>query len=297
VAGLTQSAINPNETFLYEFTVRDAGSFMYHPHADEMTQMALGMNGFIVVHPKAPRGPVVDRDFALMTHEWLVRPGTSRPDPSAMADFNVLTFNSKAFPATAPLVMGVGERVRIRVGNLSPMDHHPIHLHGVHAELTWTDGGEVPPSARHPETTFLVPVGTVRVFEFIPTEPGDWAMHCHMTHHVMNQMGHGSQVMLGADAQRIDRRVRALVPGYMTMGHNGMGAMGEMGMPMPPNSIPMVGGQGPFGSIDMGGMFTVLKVRAQPEKEDGTGWYAHPKGTVATVASRERLLADGIVIP
>ncbi len=294
VSGLTQKPIEPGETFLYEFAFKNAGTFMYHPHFDEMTQMALGMNGMIVIHPKAPRGPRVARDFVLMAHEWLIHPGTARPDPNAMADFNVLTFNSKAFPATAPLVMGLGERVRIRIGNLSPMDHHPIHLHGLSAELTWTDGGEVPLSARHPETTFLVPVGSVRVFEFVTTEPGDWAMHCHMTHHVMNQMGHGFPVMVGADARRIDRRVQALVPDYMTMGQDGMGAMSEMGMKMPDNSIPMMGGKGPFASIDMGGMFTVLKVRARPDEEDGSGWYQHPKGTVASLASAERLAADGI---
>ncbi|MDP3155572.1 MAG: copper oxidase [Archangium sp.] len=294
VSGLTQKPIEPGETFLYEFTFKDAGTFMYHPHFDEMTQMALGMNGMIVVHPKSPRGPRVDRDFVLMAHEWLIHPGAARPDPNAMADFNVLTFNSKAFPATAPLVMGVGERVRVRIGNLSPMDHHPIHLHGLSAELTWTDGGEVPSSARHPETTFLVPVGSVRVFEFVPREAGDWAMHCHMTHHVMNQMGHGFPVMVGADARRIDRRVQALVPCYMTMGQDGMGAMSAMNMKMPTNSIPMVGGKGPFASIDMGGMFTVLKVRAKPDQEDGSGWYEHPKGTVADVAPADRLRADGI---
>jgi len=296
VSGLNQRPIPPGETFVYEFTFKDAGTFMYHPHYDEMTQMALGMNGMIVVHPRTPRGRPVDRDFVLMAHEWRIEPGAARPDPNAMDDFNVLTFNSRAFPGTAPLVMGVGERVRIRIGNLSPMDHHPIHLHGVNAELTWTDGGEVPPSARHPETTFLVPVGSVRVFEFTPTEPGDWAMHCHMTHHVMNQMGHGFPVMVGADAQRIDRRVQGLVPSYMTMGHDGMGTMSEMSMPVPPNSIPMRGGAGPFGSVDMGGMFTLLKVRERPEEEDGTGWYVHPKGTVAEAASAERMKADGIAL-
>ena len=296
VSGLTQKPIKPNETFLYEFTFKNAGTFMYHPHYDEMTQMALGMMGMIVVHPRAPKGPRVARDFALMSHEWKIEPGAARPDPNAMNDFNLLTFNSKAFPGTAPLVMGVGERVRVRIGNLSPMDHHPIHLHGVSAELTWTDGGEVPLSARHPETTFLVPVGSVRVFEFVATEPGDWAMHCHMTHHVMNQMGHGFPVMVGADAARIDRRVKALVPGYMTMGHDGMGAMSEMQMPAPTNSIPMRGGIGPFASIDMGGMFTVLKVRARPDEADPAGWYEHPAGTVADLASPAQLAADGIEV-
>jgi hypothetical protein len=211
-----------------------------------------------------------------------------------MSDFNLLTFNSKAFPATEPLVIGTGERVRIRLGNLSPMDHHPIHLHGLAFELTATDGGYVPESARYPETTVLVPVGSTRVIEFTPTEPGDWAMHCHMTHHVMNQMGHAGPFMVGADARRIDPRVQALIPGYMTMGQDGMGGMEEMGMPVPANSIPMKGGKGPFGAIDMGGMFTVLKVRDNPAAEDGTGWYQHPRGTVAEQAEPARMTADGI---
>lgn len=294
VAGLTQKRIEPGETFLYEFAPDRAGTFMYHPHYDEMTQMALGMAGMIVVHPRNPRGPRVDRDFALMTHEWMLRPGARRPDPNAMADFNILTFNSKVFPATDPLVVGKGERVRIRFGNLSAMDHHPIHFHGVTFEMTGTDGGETPLSARHPETTVLVPVGTTRTIELVAGEPGDWAMHCHMTHHVMTQMGHGSGVMVGADARKIDERVQKLVPDYMTMGHTGMGEMAEMGMPGPKNSTPMAGGPGPFGYIDMGGMFTVLKVRDDASKEDGKGWYSHPKGTVAAVADPERMKRDGI---
>lgn len=294
VAGVTQPAIKSGETFKYEFTFTRAGTYMYHPHFDEMTQMALGMLGMIVVHPRAPTGPRVDRDFVLMTHEWKIKVGTRRPDPTAMFDFNVLTFNSRAFPGTEPLVVGRGERVRMRFGNLSAMDHHPIHLHGHYFKVVATDGGPIPESAQWPQTTVLVPVGTTRTIEFIAEAPGDWPMHCHMTHHVMNQMGHDVPVTIGTDAKRIDRRVRSLVPDYMTMGESGMGNMAEMGMSVPHNSIPMVGGQGPFGMIDMGGMFTLLKVRDNPDAEDGSGWYRHPEGTVAAVASETDLAADGI---
>jgi FtsP/CotA-like multicopper oxidase with cupredoxin domain len=292
VSGLTQRPIQPGETFKYEFVLDRPGTFMYHPHFDEMTQMALGMMGMIVVHPKRPRGPRVDRDFVLMTHEWKMKAGSRRPDPNAMSDFNLLTFNSKAFPGTEPLVVRKGERVRIRLGNLSAMDHHPIHFHGIFFEMTGTDGGWVPPQARHPETTILVPVGTTRDIEFVAGEPGDWAMHCHMTHHVMTQMGHGGPVMVGADAQRIDRRVQAVVPEYMTMGHDGMGSMGTMDMPMPRNSQPMRATPGPFGHIDMGGMFTILKVRAGGD--DADGWFRHPEGTVSVAADPAELRRDGI---
>jgi FtsP/CotA-like multicopper oxidase with cupredoxin domain len=292
VAGLTQRRIEPGETFKYEFTFTRAGTYMYHPHYDEMTQMAMGMVGMIVVHPRNPRIRV-DRDFVLMTHEWKIKVGTRKPDPTAMLDFNVLTFNSRAFPGTEPLVIGRNERVRIRLGNLSAMDHHPIHMHGHYFKLVATDGGDIPESAQFPEATVLVPTGSTRTIEFIADAPGDWAMHCHMTHHTMNQMGHDIPVTIGADGRRIDRRVSSIVPEYMTMGHTGMGGMSEMKMPIPENSVPMHGGPGPFGMIDMGGMFTLLKVRDNPDA-DGDAWYAHPEGTVATLANPTDLKADGI---
>jgi hypothetical protein len=211
-----------------------------------------------------------------------------------MTDFNVLTFNGKAFPATEPLVVGLGERVRIRFGNLSPMDHHPIHIHGVHFAVTATDGGYIRESAQWPENTVIVPVGATRVIEFTPTVPGDWAMHCHMTHHVMMQMGHGFPNMIGADTSALDRRMSRVLPEYMTMGTSGMGGMGEMTMAMPPNSLPMRGGSGPFSYIDMGGMFTVLKVRERADGADPNSWYENPPGSVARRAEASSLARDGI---
>jgi manganese oxidase len=294
VAGLNQRPIGVGETFVYEFTVRYPGTFMYHPHFDEMTQIALGMTGMFIVHPRRPVGPRVDRDFVLMAHEWRLDVGARRPDPTEMNDFNLLTFNSKAFPGTAPLLVGKGERVRIRLGNLGPMDHHPIHLHGLSFKVTQTDGGYVPAAAQRPETTVLVPVGATRVIEFVPEEAGDWAMHCHMTHHVMTQMGHGLPPLTGADTTRLDQRMSRVLPAYMSMGTRGMGNMAEMDMPIPKNSLPMRGAPGPFSYIDMGGMFTVLKVREDPDTADPSGWYQHPAGSVAGPADPERMKADGI---
>lgn len=294
VGGLTQAPIPVGKTFVYEFTVNQAGTFMYHSHFDEMTQIALGMVGMFVVHPKRPVGPRVDRDFVLMTHEWRLDVGAKRPNPLEMTDWNLLTLNSKAFPGTQPLLMKTGERIRIRLGNLGPMDHHPIHLHGLNFVLTQTDGGFVPRSAQYPQTTVLVPVGTTRVIEFVPSEPGDWALHCHMTHHMMTQMGHDIPNMVGVETRELDERMRRVLPEYMTMGTTGMGGMGEMKMPIPNNSLPMRGAPGPFGYIDMGGMFTILKVRDDPSAPDAMGWYKHPEGTVARVADAAQLAADGI---
>lgn len=302
VAGLTQKPIRTGETFKYEFTLEQAGTFMYHPHYDEMTQMALGMMGMIVVHPKSSSSgsssaaeTPVDRDYCYLLSEWSITPGARRPNPMAMAEFNVLTLNSKAFPGTSPLVVNKGDRVRLRIGNLSAMSHHAMHLHAFPTTLVGTDGGVVPPSARHPETTWLVPTGTVRVLEFVADIEGDWAFHCHMTHHAMNQMGHGIPSIIGADIDDVAARLRRQHPSTMLMGEAGMGGMMhmyKMGMKMPENSVPMLGADGPFDFVEMGGMFTIVKVRS-PDKRDDV-WHTHTPGTVASRVTDDELARDGI---
>jgi FtsP/CotA-like multicopper oxidase with cupredoxin domain len=283
VGGLTQPHIGSGETWVYEFTLRQNGTFMYHPHADEMLQLAVGMMGFFIIQPKKPESPRVDRDFAIMLHEWAVHPGTYRPDPSVMTDFNMFTFNSKVFPAIDHLVVKTGDRVRIRIGNLS-MDEHPIHIHGHNFWITRTDGGKIPKTGHWPETTVLVPVGSTRDVEFIADAPGDWALHCHKSHHTMNAMAHDIPNTLGVDQKDVEDKIRKLLPGYMAMGEKGMAEMQPMAdhMPGPKNTLPMMMGKGPFGNIEMGGMFTVVKVRDNlPAYDKDPGWYKHPKGTVA----------------
>lgn len=280
VGGLNQKQIKPGETYAYEFTLRQHGTQMYHPHADEMVQMAMGMEGFFVIHPKEPEQPRIDRDFCIFLQEWFVEPGTSTPNPNIMTDFNIFTFNSRAFPGTAPLVARLGDRVRIRIANLS-MDSHPIHLHGYSFKITGTDGGRISPSAQWPETSVNVPPGTTRDIEFVADAPGDWALHCHKNHHVMNAMSHDVPNMIGVKQSGVDRKVQNLLPDYMAMGETGMSEMAAMNMPLPKNTLPMMTGKGPFGPIEMGGMFTVLKVRENITNYDDPGWYQHPKGTVA----------------
>ena len=295
VGGLSQRAIRSGETFMYEFTLVQHGTLMYHSHHDEMTQMGLGLTGMFIIHPRKPTGPHPDRDFVILLHEWRIEPGASRPDPNEMVEFNVLTMNAKAFPGTRPLVAKLGDRVRIRIGNLSAMNHHPIHLHGYYFLVTETDGGVIPEAGRWPETTVLVPVGSTRTIEFTADNPGDWAMHCHMTHHVMNQMGENLTNMIGVDTRGLDTQIRSLLPGYMSMGQVGMEGMTEMGMPVPPNSIPMLGAAGPYDEITMGGMFTTLKVRETLRNyEDDPGWYQTPPGTLASLAASEALRANAI---
>ena len=155
VSGLTQKGIQPGETFKYEFTLKQHGTQMYHSHGDEMVQMGLGTMGFFIIHPKNSIGPKVDRDFAIFLNEWFVEPGTKTPNPNVMTDFNIFTFNSRAFPGTAPLVAKTGDRVRIRIANVG-QESHPIHLHGFNFKVVGTDGGDIPESAQWPETTVVI---------------------------------------------------------------------------------------------------------------------------------------------
>lgn len=298
VSGLTQPAIPPGQTYLYEFIFPDSGTFMYHPHHDTMTQEGMGLNGMIIVHEREPdlkKRP--DRDFSIMLHEWNIDVGTSKPNPLEMTDFNILTMNGKVMPATEPLVAKLGDTVWIRYGNLSAMDHHPIHLHGYNFKIIGTDGGwAADKSVLVPETTVLVPVGAVKVTEFVANNPGDWIFHCHMTHHIMNQMGHQFPNMLGMDVGDLDEKIRQLVPGYMTMGTTGMHDMTESGMPIPPNSIPMLGFDGQFGKTVLGGMANILRVRENIETYEDPGPYQFPEGTVASPATEEQLERNGIKI-
>jgi FtsP/CotA-like multicopper oxidase with cupredoxin domain len=285
VSGLTQRHIEPGETYLYEFTLEQNGTYMYHPHADELVQMAYGMMGLFVIHPKDGEEVPVDRDYGFLLHNWALHPGTYRPDPAILLDFDLWTFNSKVFPAIDPLVARSGERVRVRIGNLS-MWNHPIHMHGARFLVTGSDGGRWPRALWRPEATEIVSVGQTRDFEFVAV-PGDWSLHCHMAHHTMNAMGHDVPNATGVDQSGVEEQIRTMLPGYMAMGRYGMAehqVHTDSGHHRgPENTLPMMQGRGPFGNLEMGGMFTIVKVRDDlaPGDYGDPGWYAQPPGTGA----------------
>lgn len=299
VAGLTQRAIPPGDTFKYEFTLKQNGTFMYHPHSDEMVQIAMGMMGFFIIHPKEAEGVPVDRDFAIFLHEWRVPLGAKTPIPFEMLDFNLFTFNSVLYPKIESLVARQGDRVRIRLANVM-MNSHPIHLHGHEFIVTRRGAKRLPPAAQYSEVTVNVAPGETRDIEFIADNPGDWAFHCHKSHHTMNQMQHGLPNLIGIKKGDIEEKLQQFFPDSMgLMGINGMGEMFEMygshkrvakDNKALPNNIAPIGSPGPFGVIELGGMFTILKVREGLTSYTDPGWYQHPKGTVAEyVNSNESL--------
>lgn len=184
VPGVTQDPIMPGGRFAYEFTLNQNGTYFYHSHMP-MQQM-LGMIGLFIIHPKQQHQPKVDRDFAFVLQEWALLPNNNVPNTLAM-EFNWLTMNGKTGPATTPMLVKLGERVRIRLVNLG-MDHHPIHLHGTQFVVTGSEGGRQPETTWAPGNTVLVGVAQARDVEFVAKYPGDWMLHCHMPHHNMNQM-------------------------------------------------------------------------------------------------------------
>lgn len=200
-----QPLIEPGGTYTYEFTINQNGTFFYHSHM--AMQEMMGMIGFFIVHPKKSHAPRVDKDFGLILQEWAILPNNTIPNTLAM-EFNWLTLNGKAGPATTPMIVKQGERVRIRMVNLG-MDHHPMHLHGQQFYVTGTEGGRIPESGWYPGNTVLVGVAQARDIEFVAKYEGDWMLHCHLPHHMMNQMvsmvgpmahaGHGLQTGKGME--------------------------------------------------------------------------------------------------
>lgn len=139
-----------------------------------------------------------------------------------MTDFNLWTWNSRIFPDIDPLVVNKGDRVRVRVGNLT-MTNHPIHMHGYDFKVTCTDGGWVPPEAQWPEVSIDIPGGAMRAYEFVADHLGDWAIHCHKSHHTMNAMGHDVPTFIGVNKKPLTQKIRQFQPEYMPMGMSGMG--------------------------------------------------------------------------
>lgn len=299
VSGLNQKAIPPGETYKYEFTLKQNGTFMYHPHTDEMIQIALGMEGFFIIHPKNGDDPPIDRDFAIFLHEWRVPMGAKTPIPFEMLDFNLFTFNSVLYPNIESLVVKTGDRVRIRFGNVM-MNTHPIHLHGHEFLVTRRGAKRLPPAAQYSEVTVLVAPGETRDIELIADNPGDWAIHCHKSHHTMNQMQHDLPNLTGINKQGIEERIKQFFPDFMgLMNINGMSDMFEMygtkemmdmGLKMKyPSNLSPIGSPGPFGVIEMGGMFTIFKVRDNLTSYADPGWYQHPPGTVAEAVNMNNM--------
>ena len=227
--GISQPAVKPGGRFVYEFNIHQEGTYFYHSHM-AMQQMA-GMLGAFIMHPKEPYAPHCDKDFAINLQEYAVLPSNTVPNTMNM-EFNWLLLNGKAGPASTPLIVRQGDRVRVRFINLG-MDHHPMHMHGHTFHVTGTEGGRIPEAAWWPGNTVLVGVAQARAVEFVANNPGDWMLHCHLPHHMMNQMS--------SNVGRMTRRSGAGMQAGAGMNH-GMGMLdGSPGSPMGDDYGPSLG--------------------------------------------------------
>lgn len=193
VPGFSQEAVPPGGPFVYEFPLNQSGTYFYHSHYMPAKQVGLGMMGFFVIHPRTPTpSQLVDHDYAYFLHTWKINPGSSVPNTLEMSDFNYFTMNGRVGNGVKgwqlpPMKARVGERVRIRVTNLSMLTH-PVHLHGHTFVVTDWGGGFLPESQQIKANTINVSSAEVRVLEFTARAPGKWMFHCHFTHHTMNDM-------------------------------------------------------------------------------------------------------------
>ena len=150
-----------------------------------------------------------------MLHNWKVHPGTYRPDPNIIVDFDLWTISSEVFPAIEYSIAERDDRVRIGIGNLS-MGNHPMHLCSQTYLMTGSDGGLWPRNLWRSETTEIVGVGQTRDVE-IHAIPGDWAFHCHLSRRIMNAMDHDVPNPLGVNQSIVAMNIMSKIPGFMAM--------------------------------------------------------------------------------
>ena len=225
--GISQPPLKPGGRFVYEFDIHQEGTYFYHSHM-AMQEMA-GMLGGFIMHPSEPYRPHCDKDFLIHLQEYAVLPSNTVPNTMNM-EFNWLLLNGRAGPANTPLIVKLGDRVRIRFVNLG-MDHHPMHMHGHTFYVTGTEGGRIPETGWWPGNTVLVGVAQARAVEFVANNPGDWMLHCHLPHHMMNQMS--------SNVGKMTRTAGILAGGDM---NTGMGMLqGTPGVPLGDDYGPAVG--------------------------------------------------------
>jgi hypothetical protein len=259
--GISQEPVKPGEQFVYEFNIHQEGTYFYHSHM-AMQEMA-GMLGGFIMHPRVPYRPHCDRDFLIHLQEYAVLANATTPN-TMMMEFNWLLLNGKAGPSNTPLIVRQGDRVRIRFVNLG-MDHHPMHMHGHTFYVTGTEGGRIPETAWWPGNTVLVGVAQARAIEFVADNPGDWMVHCHLPHHMMNQMASQAGPMTrmagfpgGAGMRGNDSHGRMTAPGQSPGSMQGMAMSGMAAMPQSANA-----------STDMGIPSAALGGGAQATAPDG----------------------------
>lgn len=182
--------IQPGGYFDYHFKITNLpGTHMYHTHVNSSKQGMMGLEGaFIIIE----RRPAVDSDYFYMLQEFKVKglemgeviPGIYDIDPYSM-DFNFFAMNGRCFPYVTPINVKLGDNIRIRFGN-TMHDAHPMHIHGHQFIITASDGNSI--GNRLVKNTVNVASGETYDVMFKANNPGIWPFHCHIPHHMSNNM-------------------------------------------------------------------------------------------------------------
>ncbi|MBI5798536.1 MAG: copper oxidase [Candidatus Yonathbacteria bacterium] len=188
IPGVTQKAIEPGSTYIYEFVATPAGTHMYHTHGssammDEAEQLDMGLAGSFIVEPKSYTSKP-DKEYTIVLDEWNTSGMGMGGSAGAMKmEYDTYTINGRAFPNTEPLNVKKGDRVRLRLINAGTSTIHPMHLHGYQFKVVATDGNPVPEAAQLTRNTLPIHPGETYDIEFIANNPGTWLFHCHELHH------------------------------------------------------------------------------------------------------------------
>jgi FtsP/CotA-like multicopper oxidase with cupredoxin domain len=234
VPGVTQKAVQPGETFVYEFDARPAGTRWYHTHFQEHRQMDLGLAAPLIIEPAAPEPLAYDREVTLVLDDWAT--GAAEPLPptregtaggrgstggmmggmmrggSMMGGrgmggmmgggmmgrrakahepaYDTMTINGRAYPATEPLRLRKGERVRLRLINASNEHTHVVRLAGHRLHVTHTDGNPLDSAV----AVDAIPIAPSERYDVvvIAEHPGAWLLHCTQPGHA----GAGEQMLV-----------------------------------------------------------------------------------------------------
>jgi FtsP/CotA-like multicopper oxidase with cupredoxin domain len=200
VPPVTQPAIEPGQSFTYEFPASHAGTFMYHSHLNAVEQIDRGLYGSIIIDPATPPATRFDKEFTMMLSAWdtAAMPASQHtmPDGGSMAgqdggmgamtmNYNYFTINGKAYPANQAWTVKQGDLVRVRMINISNLAH-PMHLHGGDFTVVAKDGEPIRPELQQTINTLSIDAGEIYDVVFRADNPGTWVFHCHELHHTEN---------------------------------------------------------------------------------------------------------------
>jgi len=233
VPGLSQAAVAPGQSFTYNFTASDAGTYIYHTHFNDFNQLDRGLYGAVVVDEAKP-AERFDRDYLMLLSSWRIY-----SDPE-----NFFSINGKSYPLTKPYMVKRGERVRIREINISGTEFHTMHLHGHRFEVIAYDGQPVAPLNRQRMVTLSIGPGETRDIAFVANaQPGTWMFHCHIADHMMNgAMGPGG-LITAVQYENVPAKLAALgSQDVMSMSAgSGSGSGGAGSAPLAPVAVYILG--------------------------------------------------------